>query len=71
MRGISSDNSQPVGEEQPDDEVQLDDGFLGRISSEEKQDNPWLVKLLLHGTEVKFHIDTGAEETGQPIHGTN
>jgi len=39
----------------------LDDGFLGTVSSEDGQASPWLVKLQLHGTEAKFHIDTGTE----------
>jgi len=46
-----------------DDKFDLDYGFLGTVSSEDGQDCPWLVKLQLHDTEVKFHIDTGAEVT--------
>ena len=62
VRGICTDNLQASREDQ-DDEVDSDDGFLGTVSSEDGQDSPWLVKLQLHGTKVKFHIDTRAELT--------
>ena len=62
VRGISTDTLLTSRQEQ-DDEVESDDGFLGTVSSEDRQDNPWLVQLQLQGTEIKFHIDTGAEVT--------
>ena len=40
-----------------------DDAFLGMLTGEGNQDDPWAITVSLEGNLVTLHIDTGAEVT--------
>ena len=40
-----------------------ENGFLGAVTSETPQQNPWAVTIQLNSVPIEFHIDTGAEVT--------
>ena len=63
VRGIGTDPQTSQEDQSVYEDEQSVDGFLGTLSSDNTTDSPWSVTLQLNGTEVTFHIDTGAEVT--------